>query len=345
MLYIRTDMNTQIATGHLMRCLAIADGARVFGEDTTFLLADGQAVEMVGERGYYSVVLGTMWDDLDGELEKLEQVIYENGIKSLLIDSYQVTKDYLYILSKQVKIIYMDDLNRFLYPVHTLICYGDYWRKFHYKEKYPNTNLLLGSKYIPLRQEFKNQEKKRIKPQVENLLFLSGGTDHFHLLEGFLTKLEKEKYQKIQVICGRYYDEYEKLRSQYIGFDNIHFYKGVNHVERYMAEADLAVSAGGTTLYELCACGTPTISYSFADNQIDTVLQLQEDGRIDYAGDVRNTNIFENVMNLLNLYYADFRLREERSRKMQEFVDGNGAERIARELMKLSEKDYCEKLR
>ena len=343
MLYIRTDMNTQIATGHLMRCLAIADGAKVFGEDTTFLLADGQAVELIGERGYHSVVLHTKWNDLDGELEILERVICENRIKSLLVDSYQVTKHYLQSLSKLVTVIYIDDLNRFLYPVHTLICYGDYWRKFHYKEKYSNTNLFLGSKYIPLRQAFKNQEKKKIKPQVENLLFLSGGTDHFHLLEGFLEKLEKEKYQKIQVICGRYYDEYEKLRSQYVDFDHIHFHKGVRHMENYMMEADLAVSAGGTTLYELCACGTPTISYSFADNQTDTVLQLQEDERIDYAGDVRNTNIFENVMKLLSLYYDDFQLREERSRKMQESVDGKGAERIAREFMKLSGGDSCGK--
>ena len=73
-----------------------------------------------------------------------------------------------------------------------------------------------------------------------------------------------------------------------------------------MKKADIAISAGGTTLYELCACGTPTISYSFADNQLDNVEQFQKDELIDYAGDVRKTNIFENVKKRLNQYTQNY---------------------------------------
>ena len=57
MLYIRVDMNDKIATGHMMRCLAVADAARMKGEDTTFILADWQAVELLRQRGYEFVVL------------------------------------------------------------------------------------------------------------------------------------------------------------------------------------------------------------------------------------------------------------------------------------------------
>ena len=100
-----------------------------------------------------------------------------------------------------------------------------------------------------------------------------------------------------------------------------------------MKEADLAISAGGTTLYELCAVGTPAISYSFADNQLYNVKQFAKDGMIDYAGDVRRDDIFTNVVELYQKYDKDRRLREERSVRMQQMVDGKGAERIGAALL------------
>ena len=98
MLYIRADMNEIMATGHIMRCLAIADAARELGRDTTFILADEQAVLLVRKRGYHSIVLDTGWDKMDMELPILQKVITEYGIQSLLVDSYMVTSNYLQIL-------------------------------------------------------------------------------------------------------------------------------------------------------------------------------------------------------------------------------------------------------
>lgn len=106
-------------------------------------------------------------------------------------------------------------------------------------------------------------------------------------------------------------------------------------MEDYMKTADIAVSAGGTTLYELCACGTPAISYSFVDNQLDNVKQFQEDGLIDYAGDVRYDRVIENILRYLEIYSADITLRRQRSVKMQKLIDGNGASRITDALMNI----------
>ena len=111
MLYIRTDMNVQIATGHVMRCLSIADATRELGEKVIFLLADNHAVEYITERGYETIVLGTKWDDMASELPILLDIIKEKKIQSVLIDSYQVTETYLKSLSEHIKIAYLDDLN------------------------------------------------------------------------------------------------------------------------------------------------------------------------------------------------------------------------------------------
>lgn len=320
-----------------MRCLAIADAARELGENTMFILADSQAAEMIHERGYNTIILNSLWNNLEMELDLLQKTIDQQEINTLLVDSYQVTQNYLRALSEWTKITYIDDLNAFTYPVHTLICYVNYWKRFCHKEKYCETDLLLGPRYTPLRKAFKGCGKKLIKPEIENLLLLSGGTDSFHLLENLLKKIEKKKYKNIDVVCGKYYPDYEQLCLQYKQYKNIHFHKAVNNIEDYMMQADMAVSAGGTTLYELCACGTPTISYSFADNQLNNVLQFEEDGMIDYAGDVRHTNIFENVSRLLNQYYDQPRLREIRSEKIQKLVDGSGSKRIAERLIKMSQ--------
>jgi len=328
MIYIRTDMNQTIATGHIMRCLAIADAARDLGEETTFLLADAQAAELLEDRGYAYVVLNTPWNQMETELEVIKSIIEKYDIQTLLIDSYQVTEKYLEELSKVTRTIYLDDLNAFHYPVDSIICYANYYKKFAYEENYSVDKLYLGLQYVPLRKEFQNCSSKMIKEEVENLLILSGGADTYHIISGLLERLESKKYQQIHAICGKYNVDYDELKEKYKDYPNIFIHKAVNDMKRYMEQADLVITAGGSTLYELCAVGTPAISYSFADNQMDNVRQFQEDMVIDYAGDIRYDNIMDNVMELLKKYAKNKAMRQERSIKMQKMVDGYGARRI-----------------
>ena len=134
---------------------------------------------------------------------------------------------------------------------------------------------------------------------------------------------------QVITICGRYYEGFTELKEKYHAYSNLHFYKDINNLEEYMKSADLAISAGGTTLYELCAVGTPTISYSFADNQLYNVEQFAADGLIDYAGDVRKEDIFKKAKEIYYRYDADVAMRKERSINMHKAVDGKGAKRIA----------------
>ena len=96
----------------------------------------------------------------------------------------------------------------------------------------------------------------------------------------------------------------------------------------------MAVSAGGTTLYELCAVGTPTVSYSFVDNQLDNVKQFADDKLIRYAGDVRYDSVYDNICNILEEDYAEQKNRQVISKKMQAMIDGFGATRIVERIKK-----------
>ena len=197
MLYIRADMNEMIATGHIMRCLSIADAARELGEETTFLLADMQAVELLEDKGYTYIVLNTRWDDMESELDILKNIIFKYGIRMLLIDTYQVTEKYLRELTKITKTIYLDDVNMFHYPVNGIVCYANYYKKFQYANHYSDIDLYLGLQYVPLRKEFQNCQKKVIRNQIENVLLLSGGSDNYHILKGILEVIDVEKYYLI----------------------------------------------------------------------------------------------------------------------------------------------------
>lgn len=259
------------------------------------------------------------------------QVVEKKKIEKILIDSYQVTEKYLQILTSYVKTIYIDDRNAFIYPVSGLICYANYWKKFNYFDRYKETKLFLGTEYFPLRKVFFQCGNKEIRNKVEELLILSGGTDPYEILKGILEKVNKSEYRCINIICGRYYTAYEDMKEEYQAFDNVHIYQAVSDIEKYMKTADLAISAGGSTLYELCACGTPTISFSFVDNQLDNVKQFQEDAIIDYAGDARYENVVEYIF--LNLEkYDDVLFRQQRSQKMIDIIDGNGSSRIVEAL-------------
>lgn len=333
-IFIRADMNAQIATGHIMRCLSIADALRGLGEPVRFILADEQAVSLLKKRGYDAIVLHTQWNCMEEELSVLSQVIRNEHIDKLLIDSYQVTQRYLAELSKLVTTVYMDDLNLFEYPVDAVICYANYWKKFQYKINDKRTTYLLGMKYVPLKQAFWNCEAKIISEKADNLLILTGGSDPFNVTEQILDSIDTYQFQTIDVICGIYNMNYNKFVKKYENNKNIKFYQAVNNIEQYMKNADIAISAGGTTLYELCAIGTPAISFSFADNQLDNVRQFQEDGLIDYVGDARMDDIAGTINQYLTRYRNDFELRKEKSENMQKMVDGKGAIHLAEALLK-----------
>ena len=326
---IRVDMNPVIATGHMMRCLSIADGIVELGKKVIFITADEFPLELIKQRGHEVAVLGTDWQKMEEELPLLLPIFESRKVTKVLVDSYQVTEEYLQVLRAHVKVAYLDDLDMFSYPVDQLICYANYYNLFSYGQKGEKEGCYLGLQYVPLRKAFQNCPVKDIKTNVEKILLLSGGSDSLGILERMVEVFKENADIVLTVVCGSFYKHYEQLVEKYAKYPNLRFCRNVSNMEDYMKEADLAISAGGTTLYELCAVGTPTISYSFVDNQLNTVRQFDKDGLIAYAGDVRTDDIFTNVAELVTQYNQDENIRRERSLKMQTMVDGNGAKRIA----------------
>lgn len=324
MIAIRADANKEIATGHVMRCIAIADRLYDIGKKPVFITADNFAKDLIASKGYASICLDTVWNNMDSETDKILKVIKDTDINTLLVDSYYVTRKYLKSLSDVTKVFYIDDLDMFEYPVDTVINYSIYANKYDYEERYKklgmDTKFFLGCQYVPLRKEFENISYK-VRENVKDILITTGGTDNYNIagkLSEMFIKWEYIKDIKIHVVEGTYNINHDFLERLSRGHDNILVHRNVQNMAELMVKSDIAISAGGSTLYELCACGVPTISVSFTDNQLENVKRFNEDGLIIYAGDVRkDIGILKNVITIVENIMQNYFERMLYSKRMK----------------------------
>ena len=180
MIGFRVDSNEIIATGHFMRCKVIASELKSLGQSVLFVSADKTGYELARHHGFPAIVLDTIWNDLETELEQLIEVIRTYSIEKLVVDSYQVTYKYLDTLNSEVPVIYIDDLNAFSYPVRVLVNYNMYAHDLPYIDMYhgTQTKLLLGLNYLPLRPEFQGVARED-RHEVSNILISTGGLTLF----------------------------------------------------------------------------------------------------------------------------------------------------------------------
>ncbi len=332
---IRVDANETIATGHVMRCMAIAEELKKLGENPLFISADEFPRLLIEGKGYEFVSLGSDWRHMEGETGQLQAVINKERIEVLLVDSYYATKAYFEKIHTFTKVIYMEDLGKEVYDVDAVICYANYHKELLLEERYPSeTRLLLGTKYAPLRSVFSDLPPKEISPELKRLLVLSGGTDPHDFLWKFSESIMEnglyEKLEEIYIVCGRYYMRYDELRGKLAGNEKFRIHRAVENIEKHMQLADAAVTSAGVISYELCAAGVPAITYVMADNQQKNAESFHRDGIMECAGDLRCDPVLKRIEGLLDGKYRDYLYRKKVSEAAQRKVDGRGAWRIAR---------------
>lgn len=348
MVVIRADANSKIGMGHVMRCLSIADALLKRGEEVLFVTADDTPVPLLTKKGIPYRVLHTDYADMEAELPELWEVLRElpQGAESpdaalaqrntsILVDSYYVTEKYLAALKKRITTIYMDDIYAFSYPVDMLINYNIYGEEMGYEKDaaFADTKLLLGTEYVPLREEFSAGEQQRTAADG-GILITTGGSDSFNLAGQLLMeamKYDALKEKEYHVVSGSLNPHIGELQALAQKHENIHIHCNVTNMAELMAESEVALSAGGSTLYELCAVGVPVIAFSFAENQERLVQTFVKRGIAQYGGNYRTdgNKMIQNTIAGLETLLEDKNLRSEYRKKAHTLVDGKGAERIA----------------
>ncbi len=342
---IRVDVNETVATGHIMRCITIAEQIKKLGGQVLFITADGQAEELLARAGMEHVCLQSRWDHMEEELPVLREVLKLAGIKTLLVDSYQATPAYFEELCPLVKLVCIDDCFEHIFPVDVLINYNAYHIRFPYRETYGGkTRLLLGTDYVPLREEF---SVKQIRDRDEqsgkkgfSVLLSSGGSDAQNAILGILQRaMQTEELRSVMfhAVVGVYHPQGDAIEAFAANYENVKVYRPCHDMAGLMADCDAAVSAAGTMLFELSAMGVPTVFFQSADNQRYDREFFEAGERMIFAGDMTQDRdiCIDKICEGLKRLVADAALRERMKENLGSVTDGKGAERIAGEIMGL----------
>lgn len=326
MIYIRADANPNIGMGHIMRCLSIADVIRGSGNDVTFIMADDEVKQFVKNREYKVVVLNSDYKNMEDELPMWESI----SADLIIVDSYFVTGKYLSTLKKKAKLVYIDDLAVFPYPVDVLVNYNAYGSDIDYHCLYnmgavEEPEYILGPEYAPLRSMFYGVEKKRQKRKVRNVLLSTGGSDPEHVALQIVK--ENPTDYTYHILVGNMNSDKKEIER--LAGRNIVVHKNVADMKSLISEMDIAVSAAGSTMYEICACGVPLIIYVLADNQILGAKAFEKIGLAENLGDMRQVEKpAEVICTCVEKLADDFVGRKVMGTHMQKMIDGYGADRI-----------------
>lgn len=380
-IFFRTDANSSIGMGHVMRCLSIADAFNSPGNDSmiiTFILADDTVEKLIQDRGYKTIVLHSKYSKMESELP-LWDIRSLKAIYLLIVDSYYVTEYYLSSLREIIrtqdnnnqggennngengKLVYIDDVNAFPYPVDILINYNLYGSSVDYEEMYARDDcyfespvFILGSTYTPLRSMFRGVERKVQSRKVVNILFSTGGSDELHLMLSILKYLcasdepnSSENGRIYHFLLGAMNTDKDQIKLIAQDRDFIVLHENVTDMKSLITAMDVCISAAGFTLYEICACGVPLITYSLADNQVLGAKAFSSLGLAINVGDLRDpdtidpssimsgkldSSAIERILTAINALSLDYEKRCTTGERMQSLIDGYGADRMVEKL-------------
>lgn len=345
MFIIRADGNAKIGAGHLMRCLTIAEAVRKLPEypEILVLCADEDSAKLALDKGFRTGVFYTDYQRMEEEIPLWPQWITDEE-NSILVDSYYVTDEYLAALGSFGRVCLMDDMQNHSFPVSAVINYNVFADVATYEKLYElnygcgkrdagqPVQFYLGGAYAPLREQFQNVNYC-VKDAVEQVLITTGAGDADNIAGAILDRIYRENLT-YHVLVGRFSPHLTGWQKCAEECPNIQVYFDVQDMAGLMKQCDLAITAGGSTVYELAAVGVPFIAFSYAENQELLVEYL---GANDVAGSAGawhkdRENTLKQMENLFEKFCAEYDLRKYYAEREHGLVDGQGAERLAKAL-------------
>lgn len=309
----RTDASLQIGTGHVMRCLTLANALADKGARCEFICRahDGNLIEFIRDKGYIthslSVSLYSSRDEsIQGDTTNLTPHSHWLGATQshdadacasildvqrpdwLIVDHYALDVCWeQQLASHSLKLMVIDDLADRPHACHLLLdqTFGrDAW---DYRRLVPvDCQLLCGSQYALIRPEFVSLRhyslQRRLKPSLDNLLITMGGCDKDNVTSKVLQALLNCPLPaecRITVVMGETSPWFHSVNTQSKDMPwPTRVLKGIDDMAQLMADSDLAIGAAGATSWERCCLGLPTIMFVLADNQIKIAQELEKAG-------------------------------------------------------------------
>jgi UDP-2,4-diacetamido-2,4,6-trideoxy-beta-L-altropyranose hydrolase len=335
-LVIGAECGTQIGTGHVMRCLALAQSWKRSGGSVTFLLPKGSPAIEQRIRNE-DCLLESLPPDQFGNAVVNRMLHYNPRVA--VLDGYNFGSREQQTLSKAgLAVLTLDDYGHATeYPVQWVLNQNASARPEIYARRADNARLLLGPTYALLRDEFLPwlNWKRSISEKADKIFVTIGGSDPDNLSSRILESLEALGRDDLQVVLAvgssnpHLQDLESAVRRSRV---TIRIVQNAVDMPALMAWADVAISGAGGTSYELCYMGLPSLLFVIAENQRSGADQLSRLSVAVHAGAAREFDqekFVEQFRCLINSYD----LRQAMSERTRALVDGLGADRVRATLL------------
>lgn len=359
----RVDASLEIGTGHVMRCLTLANVLRKGGAECYFICREhsGHLIDLIIEHGFFVYRLAMLADISENYVSKqkdslsharwlgvpweVDVDVCKEHIKTLspnwlVVDHYALDARWeAAACPPNTKLLVIDDLADREHLADVLLDQNLGRKANDYKSLVPECcRCFIGTEFALLRTEFvqwrnTSLSRRRHQTRLKRLLIALGGVDKDNLTGRVLEALKDSNLPndcEINVIMGG--------TAPWLGDVEIRAKKlpwptevavNVNDMARRMAEADLAIGAAGSSSWERCCLGLPTIMLVLADNQWSIAQALNEYGAAVFLNSVNSTNLSWNFDNLV-----DSDSLWQMSMAAASLTSGKGAELLSHELLR-----------
>jgi UDP-2,4-diacetamido-2,4,6-trideoxy-beta-L-altropyranose hydrolase len=311
----RTDASLEIGTGHVMRCLTLAEALTAKGAECQFIsrVHEGDLREFIRGKGFIVHALPSAREvksaptahghkapipDLDHrhwlgatqaqDSEACAPILAAQRPDWLIVDHYALDICWERALAPCYrKLMVIDDLADRTHTCELLLDQTFGRHMTDYQSLVPTTcRLLCGSQYALLRPEFAALRpyslQRRDQPTLRELLITMGGVDKDDATGQVLQVLRRCPLPadcRITVVMGMAAPRLEDVRRQVQNMPwETRVLAGVTNMAQLMADSDLAIGAAGATSWERCCLGLPTVMLVLAKNQLKIAQELQQAG-------------------------------------------------------------------
>ncbi len=341
---IRADASPAIGAGHIMRCLALARAWHDSGGTAVFLsrCESGNLKKRIIEEGFEYIRIKKSHPH-HSDLEITIDVFNNFDADWLVLDGYHFDGAYQKsIRNEEIRLLVIDDTNHLpAYHADILLNQNIYAPGIEYNHD-SDTITLLGSKYVMLRREFLSYRdwKRNIPEKSSRIIVTLGGSDQKNATRKIIEALilMDNPDLNVKVVSGPVDSNTCNIGKTLENscFDH-ELLSNVKDMPGLMAWADLAVSGAGITCWESAFMGLPILTLILAENQRETACEIQKYGFGINLGRPGKLSV-SMIAGAISKLYLDFNLRCEMSRNGESLIDGKGADRIVRVLMKKLEK-------
>lgn len=304
----RVDASQHIGTGHVMRCLTLAQALKSDGANCLFVCRahEGNLLDYIAAQGFEVRPLpfspssgdshaGWLGCDWQTDAAQTRAAIGEARFEWLIVDHYALDSGWETAMQSVFeRLMVIDDLADRPHVCEVLLDQNLGRERADYRTRVgPDCTLLLGPEFALLRPEFaewrvQSLRRRAASTGLKTLLITMGGVDQHNVTSQILTALKgcalPEELQ-IQVIMGPHAPWLAEVESEANSMPwPTQVLVGVSNMAELMTKADLAIGAAGSTSWERCCLGLPTLALVLADNQLEAAQHLEKAGAIVLLG-------------------------------------------------------------